>query len=346
MTTTPDRTAAESELAALLTKAAGTFVAELEAQGRLVESGGASALEHLRTQIEARQNLPEAYQAAVDTIVDDCGYPNDVAVRIAQALQRKGLIPGDQDQEHEPQHDRAPSTAPLHPGVRGALVLALPTREVEQARDHTQPFIPERVEGQRPAVRPVAAHGLPADAKPQWSDACARAVTTASRLQQEHGQRPEVMQIAADAERVTVAVKAESLADWDHWLTAIGAPVTVATRTAGYAQLAEGLVDDVEVHLTAHEVPRLLSEAAEAAASPHFLWGRIYDLSRGQMDRHQQVWVYLGRLDHETREPVLVLRGSLDASYPLAAIVSSNGPLTAIDMPAGAPSVPPAGGAR
>lgn len=103
MTTVPEiRSAVEANLAEQLSAFAREFVADLEAQGRLVEAGGAGVLERLRTQVEAGQNCPEAYHAAVDTIVEDCGYPSEVAMRIATALNRKGLIPGD---DVEPRHD-------------------------------------------------------------------------------------------------------------------------------------------------------------------------------------------------------------------------------------------------
>lgn len=110
MTTVPGiRSAVEANLAEQLSAFAREFVADLEAQGRLVEAGGAGVLERLRTQVEAGQNCPEAYHAAVDTIVEDCGYPSEVAMRIATALNRKGLIPSD---DVEPRHDHAHALGP------------------------------------------------------------------------------------------------------------------------------------------------------------------------------------------------------------------------------------------
>ena len=71
MTTVPGiRSAVEADLAEQLSTFAREFVADLEAQGRLVEAGGAGVLERLRTQVETWQNCPEAYHAAVDTIVE------------------------------------------------------------------------------------------------------------------------------------------------------------------------------------------------------------------------------------------------------------------------------------
>lgn len=118
------------------------------------------------------------------------------------------------------------------------------------------------------------------------------------------------MQIKADGERVTVAIKATCLDDWEYWLDAIGAPRNVRTRTAGHAQVAAGTLDGVAVHLTAHGVPELLQEASDTAADPFFLWGRIYDLGMGQVDRADRIWLSLGRRQDERGMPLLVLRGT------------------------------------
>lgn len=343
MTTTPEsRTTVEEELATQLATFAHRFVADLEEQGRLVETGGAGALERLRTKIEARRNLPDAYRAAVDTIVEDCGYPSDVAVRIATALQRAGLIPDDEGPE--PQHDRAPVPTPPVPAPRGARVMHYTGRDaVRVIQQVTAALTPQRVEGQDPQKRPSAAQPEWERAE-TWTAARARAVTVAATLQTDHAERRDCMQIAPDNERVTVATKARSLDDWEYWLKAIGAPVNVPTRTAGHAQLASGSIGGVDVHLTAHDVPRLLDEAAHTTNEPMYLWGRIYDLARGQVDRHNQVWVYLGQRQDEGGMPLLALRGSPGPLYPLASIVMSNGPLTAIDVSAIAPTAIVAGG--
>ncbi|MGW6260402.1 BN159_2729 family protein [Streptomyces sp. NPDC055085] len=448
------RTAVEADLADQLGAFAREFVAELEAQGRLVEVGGAGVLERLRTQVEAWRNGPEPYRVAVDTIVEDCGYPSEVAMRIATALNRRGLLPG--GEEPEPRHDHGPSALPLVPGARGAIVLHLADRgagrpsaeaeaeaevEAEGEGDHdhdhehrhrheyshesgaagvseigyggghrrgrekwiengtgngvgrgsaggdgaegsagheaahgyavaaapealrgheiaagreeavarevtsaadrvhglavapvSEPVLPEPVDGQVPRVRPAAARSRTAG----WDTASARAVSVAATLQSDHLARLEAMRITADGERVTVAIKATCLADWEYWLDAIGAARNVRTRTAGHAQVAAGTLDGVAVHLTAHGVPELLQEASDAAADPFYLWGRIYDLGVGQTDRSDRVWLSLGRRQDERGMPLLVLRGTAGPPYPLAAIVMAHGPL--------APAAPPAAG--
>ncbi|MET8130451.1 BN159_2729 family protein [Streptomyces sp. NPDC005251] len=400
MTTVPEiRTAVEADLAEQLGTFAREFVAELEAQGRLVEVGGAGVLERLRTQVEAWQNCPEAYHAAVDTIVEDCGYPSEVAMRIATALNRKGLIPGgDTEPQHErapahtpnregpalgaeesePRHDRAPASgpnrtgpalggegpeprrdhapastpnrkgpdlggddaepqhdpaaesSPLVPAARGAIVLHLAGRGAGRSlADYGPASVPKRVEGQVPRVRPAAARTRAVG----WGSASARAVSVAAGLQSDHLARLEAMQITADGERVTVAIKATSLADWEYWLDAIGAPRNVRTRTAGHAQVAAGTLDGVAVHLTAHGVPELLQEASDAAADPFYLWGRIYDLGMGQVDRTDRIWLCLGRRQDERGMPLLILRGTDGPPYPLASIVMAHGPLTATPLP-------------
>ncbi|MET9889672.1 BN159_2729 family protein [Streptomyces sp. NPDC006465] len=368
MTTVPGiRTAVEAHLAEQLGTFAREFVAELEAQGRLVEVGGAGVLERLRTQVETWQNCPEAYHAAVDTIVEDCGYPSEVAMRIATALNRKGLIPGGEDhapesepepepeserqrgsvpspnrtglkpvgEDPEPRHDRAPASSPLVPAARGAIVLHLAERGAARAAvEHGAAPVPRRVDGQVPRVRPASARTRAVG----WGSASARAVSVAAALQSDHLARLEAMQISADGERVTVAIKATCLADWEYWLDAIGAPRNVRTRTAGHAQVAAGTLDGVAVHLTAHGVPELLQEASDAAADPFYLWGRIYDLGMGQVDRADRIWLSLGRRQDERGMPLLILRGTDGPPYPLASIVMAHGPLTATPPPSELPT--------
>ncbi|MET7983564.1 MULTISPECIES: BN159_2729 family protein [unclassified Streptomyces] len=400
MTTVPGiRSAVEANLAEQLGAFAREFVADLEAQGRLVEAGGAGVLERLRTQVEAGQNRPEAYHAAVDTIVEDCGYPSEVAMRIATALNRKGLIPGDEaepphdrepasapdreerdlgadgseprhdrapapgadpeefvlggeepeprrdhapasapghkspdpaGQDPEPRHDRASASSPLVPPARGAIVLHLAARGAGRVvADYGAGSVPQLVDGQVPRVRPAAARSRVVG----WGSASARAVSVAASLQSDHLARLEAMQITADGERVTVAVKATCLDDWGYWLDAIGAPRNVRTRTAGHAQVAAGTLDGVAVHLTAHGVPELLQEASDAAADPFYLWGRIYDLGMAQIDRTDRIWLSLGRRQDERGMPLLILRGTDGPPYPLASIVMAHGPLTAAPLP-------------
>ncbi|WP_369043417.1 BN159_2729 family protein [Streptomyces sp. Midd1] len=339
MTTTPTspaypepRTEFEAELAARLTRVADTFVSELRVQGRLVEPGGAGALEHLRARIESRNGLSEAFRVAVDTIVDDCGYPSDVAARIVQALQRRGLIPGDDGPE--PQHERTPAPGPLSPASRGSIVVRLPDRHAAGRAAEEPPAVltPVRLAGVAPQVRPAAADGVPTRPS-DWDPEAARAVTVATSLQVTHAGRLEATRIEADGNRVAVSIKAASLRDWEYWLAAIGARIDVRTRTVGDAQVAAGTVEGVEVHLTAHDVPVLLAAASDAAGDPFYMWGRIYDLSRGFLDQHDRVWVHLGQRD-EQGMALMVLRGGDATPFPLASIVLANSTLTAIDMPA------------
>lgn len=329
MTTTPEtRTDVEEALAAQLGALAKEFVDSLEQQGRLVEAGGAGVLDRLRIQVEARRNLPETFQGAVDTIVADCGYPNEVAVRVATALRRKGFL-GD-DGEPQLEDAQPPSPTPLSPAARGAIVVPI-AHGLEPAVD--QRLTAARVNGAAPEVRPAAA--LPvrphAERTAAWEAACAHAVTVSTTLQLKHAGRLDLTEIAPDRDRVTVVIRAHSLRDWEYWLDAIGAPTNVATRTAGSAQLAAGQIDDVAVHLTAHDVPRLLHAAEQTAKEPFYLWGRMYDLSLGQVDRYENVWLFLGQRQDEGGMPLLLLRGTDEPLYPLGSIVLGNGPLTATD---------------
>ncbi|MEV6056169.1 BN159_2729 family protein [Streptomyces sp. NPDC052107] len=161
-----------------------------------------------------------------------------------------------------------------------------------------------------------------------WEAKCARAKTVWAALgMQFHGRRPELMAIEWDRDRVVVCIKAASLADWDFWLTVIGAPVDADTRQAGYAQLAFGTRDGVPVHLVAHDVPRLLSEAWEAAREPYFLWGRVYDLARPLTDRNGDTWQH-HRFRPRDHVPLL-WRGDRDEPSALTHLIRDAGPLTA-----------------
>ncbi|MGV9427149.1 BN159_2729 family protein [Streptomyces sp. NPDC003656] len=317
----------ETDLSARLGAAASAFLSDLEASGRLVRAGGAGTLQRLQDRTESRG---PAWQSATDVIVDACGYPAEVAARIASALASHGLLRGDEQQPtpHEP--------PVLALNVRGAVVL--PSRLAADSvpaepepLDATQ--LMQRVE-EAPQVRPSAASAEEVLAERADRDAAmARAVTVCAQLQTEHVGRPEVMGIEATADGVTVAIKAQSLEDWEYWLAAIRAPRDVATQPVGYAQVAVSLVDDVRVQLVAHEVPRLLHEAFQQAAEPFFLWGRIYDLSRGHVDATGQTWIHLGHRQ-DSGMPLMTLRGSSAPPCPLASIVMTYGPLYALLAPA------------
>lgn len=316
----------EHELADRLGTFARAFVADLDAQGRLVGPGGAGVLERLRIQVEARRNLPEAYQAAVDTIVEDCGYPSEVAVRIAAALRRKGIL-GDDDSP-EAQQAPEPAPGPPTPAARGAQVVTR-IRPAGHPADADGPqrsaVTVQRVEGQVPQIRPVSAlPQRPAD----WDDQHARAVSVAAALRAEHNRRLEVLGIAADGPRVLITIRAASLSDWEYWLAAINTPVNITTKTSGHTQLVAGHVDGIDVHLAAHDVPRLLTEAKEAAGEPFYLWGRMYDLTRGYIGRNGHVWLYFGQRQSPAGMPLVGLRGGDGQLYPLASVVMAEGHLT------------------
>ncbi|WP_433451496.1 BN159_2729 family protein [Streptomyces sp. CA-142005] len=190
----------------------------------------------------------------------------------------------------------------------------------------------------QPETEPVGS--LEAEAV-AWEAKCARAKTVWAALGlQFHGHRPELMAIEWDRDRVVVCIKAASLADWDFWLTVIGAPVEADTRQAGYAQLAFGTRDGVPVHLVAHDVPRLLSEAWAAAREPYFLWGRVYDLARPLTDRNGETWHH-HRFRPRDHVPLL-WRGDRDEPSALTHLIRDAGPLTA-DAARSAPD--PAAGA-
>ncbi|KUO22418.1 BN159_2729 family protein [Streptomyces dysideae] len=175
-----------------------------------------------------------------------------------------------------------------------------------------------------------------------WEAKCARAHAVWASLGTEfHGHRPEVMAIEWDRDRVVVCIKAASLADWEFWLGAAGAPVDADTRQTGYAQLAFGERDGVPVHLVAHDVPRLLGEAWHAAREPYFLWGRIYDLACPLIDCDGNTWHYHGYRAQDSI-PLLQKRDT-DEPCALASVVLDAGPLTPGKPPATSTSTAVAG---
>ncbi|MFD8724505.1 BN159_2729 family protein [Streptomyces sp. NPDC059629] len=295
MTITPDnRTDVEQELAEQLGQLAQRFVARLKAEGRLVETGGAQALKRLQEQDEAQRSLREAAEGAFD-IIDHLPSPKPPTP----------TLPPHTFQAHTP---HAPADVPQPTNL--PQPAGVPTAE------------------QIPTISPAAAHSASTPDHSAADHAQARSATTAARLRAENAGRLEVMQIAPDHERITIHIRALSLSDWEYWLAAIGAPLDAPTHRAEGAQIAAGQIDGIDVHLTAHEVPRLLDEATKAAEEPFHLAGRIYDLARGQIDRHGQTWLHLGQRQTDNM-PLLTLCGTSGPLYPLTSIVMANGPLTA-----------------
>ncbi|MFI6357550.1 BN159_2729 family protein [Streptomyces sp. NPDC050743] len=250
------------------------------------------------------------------TVLRECfaTFEAEAAVRLAVALDADTVLrptSGTAEEELEPQRGRACDTAVVW---QGPVFVGQPETE------------------------PVGS--LEAEAV-AWEAKCARAKTVWAALgMQFHGHRPELMAIEWDRDRVVVCIKAASLADWDFWLTVIGAPVDADTRQAGYAQLAFGTREGVPVHLVAHDVPRLLSEAWAAAREPYFLWGRVYDLARPLTDRNGETWHH-HRFRPRDHVPLL-WRGDRDEPSALTHLIRDAGPLTA-DAARSAPD--PAAGA-
>ncbi|MFF4788912.1 BN159_2729 family protein [Streptomyces sp. NPDC001276] len=313
MTTTPDSRSdaeIERELTEQLAQLARRFIAGLQAQGRLVETGGAEALKRLQEQDEAQRGLPEEDQPAAD-VIEAAADPKPSA----PALLRVIALPGN-GLDTPP----APDTAASVP----------------------QPAVVPVAE-QTPMIRPAAARTTSTEERgaADWTPAQARTAAVAAKLRAENAGRLETTHITWDHERVVIHIHALSLDHWEYWLTAIGAALDAPTHRAGWAQTAAGQIDAVDVHLTAYQVPHLLDTAAEAAGEPFFLGGRVYDLARGQVDRHGQTWSYLGQR-REDGMPLLTLCGTSSPPYPLASIVTANGPLSAVETQTAEASSPDA----
>ncbi|MFF7140857.1 BN159_2729 family protein [Streptomyces nodosus] len=302
MTATPgDRAEAdiERELTEQLAQLARRFIAGLHAHGRLVETGGAQALRRLQEQHHTPHSLPEAVQDARDA--------HGAADTFAGPAPAPAL------------HDtNAPSDAAPR-GVADAPVTVPPARQSGMID---------------PAARTAAA-----DDPRTAGDRQVRAAAAAAMLQAGSAGRLEVLQIVPDHDHIAVHIRAFSLSDWEYWLALIGAPLGTPTVRAGDAQTATGHIDGVDVHLTGHEVPRLLDEAAETAREPFHLAGRVYDLARAHLDRHGQTWLYLGQRQQDDT-PLLALGGTGGPVYPLTSIITTNGPLIPVETDPTTPTRP------
>lgn len=255
MTVAPgNRTDLEQELIARLSELARAFLADLNAQGRLVETGGAETLRRLR---EQSQQSRQAQQGWVPQTQTGDAEAVEAAVHTAPAGPVLWTAIATSDTADSPP---ATDTTCLQ---QGSCVSRTGTGTEE----------PNAADGNE--VQPLAA-------------------VAAARLRTENAGRLEVTQITSDHGRVTIHIHALSLDDWEYWLTAIGTPLNAPTHRTGWAQTATGEVDGVEVLLTAHDVPRLLEEATLRATEPFCLGGRVYDLALGHTDRHGQTWHYVG----------------------------------------------------
>ncbi|WP_306189657.1 MULTISPECIES: BN159_2729 family protein [unclassified Streptomyces] len=334
----------EQELMTRLGELARAFIADLNAQGRLVEIGGAEALRHLREQHDTRQAPPRTHPGGAEATDTAAHLVPRAPAALWEAITTPAtsrippstldashplhLLYAPHNSPHMPERDNAPDNAPAAAHGTGTEE-SHGTHESAMAHDghgDGQQAGPED-QGQR------AGHeeqGQQAGREEPEQSAAAR---TAASLRAEHAGRLDVTRITADHDRVTVHIEALSLADWEYWLSAIGAPVNAPTHPAGGAQTATGQLDGVEIHLTADAVPRLLDEAARKATEPYCLAGRVYDLALPHTDRHGQTWQYHGQRQ-EDDTPLLTLHGTGSPPYPLTSILTANGPL--IPSPASA----------
>ncbi|MFK4149672.1 BN159_2729 family protein [Streptomyces sp. NPDC004065] len=347
---------AEQELTARLRELARAFIADLRAQGRLVENGGGTAGADVGGGVPGEPGASgdsgafgrsgasgcsgafgdagnsgdagtsgDALRPAPPSGVLDSSHP----LHLLYTLGAPGLS-ADADADAEPVAQPAPDPEPAAPPARPATAsdwppavtpsTLVPSALVPSALVPSA-LVPSALVPAPEAVRDAAAQD------PEPGPAQPPTARTAARLRAEHAGRLEVTRITWDQERVTVRIHALSLADWDYWLTAVGAPLDAPTQRTAGAQTVTGQLDGVEIHLTAHDVPRLLEQAARRAAEPFCLAGRVYDLAQDHTDRHGRRWLYRGRSrDDET--PLLVLAGTDGPSYPLTTVVTANGPLT------------------
>ncbi|MGW4669284.1 BN159_2729 family protein [Streptomyces sp. NPDC004324] len=339
MTANPDNhTDIEQELTRRLGRLAHTFIAELDALGRLADAGGALPLGS-----PDQRDLPPA-----DFAPGAAPRPAPAEPTAAERAPTR-LATG-------PARPPAPRRAPTdsvdarptgdswipHPPIvalRGTMVLPRADRRTPVADGAAHPLgIPDGTAHPSPTEQPATTApddtgdtGDTGDATAHHEHAARwevvnRAAATADRLRAAHAHRLELTHIASDDERVTVQIRALALDDWEYWLTAVGAPPAAHTHRSGEAQVASGEIDEVGIHLTAHGVPHLLEQAVRAAETPYCLGGRVYDLALDHSDRHGQRWHYLGHCQ-EDETPLLTLDGTDGPHYPFPSVVTANGPL-------------------
>ncbi|WP_143668439.1 hypothetical protein, partial [Streptomyces carpinensis] len=86
MTTVPgNRMDVEQELTARLSELAHAFIADLNAQGRLVETGGAEALRQLREQNRTQHSATEAETGGAEAI-EAAAHPAPAASALWEAI--------------------------------------------------------------------------------------------------------------------------------------------------------------------------------------------------------------------------------------------------------------------
>lgn len=307
----------ERELTVRLGELVHAFVADLNAQGRLVEPGGADTLRRLKEHVHRQHSVPAAEPSDAEATGSAEHLP-PAALALWEAITA-------------PRAGEGTPGVPALPGlmnVLGVSETALTSADVPDSGDAPDGGrVPVDPDGARHPAALAPVTGVQEPPAAGGDQAQNAAAVTAARLRAENAGRLEVTQITSDHGCVTVHIHALSLGDWEYWLSAVGAPLDAPIQRSGWAQSVIGYLDGVEVRLTADAVPRLLEEAAHRATEPFCLGGRIYDLAVGHTDRLGQTWHYQGRRP-EDDTPLLSLGGAGGPLYPLASVVTANGPLT------------------
>ncbi|MCC9737730.1 BN159_2729 family protein [Streptomyces sp. MNU89] len=270
-------------------------------------------------------NLPHALRIIRKALAAYSG--PELELRIAVDLDAAGLLTDINAMGRVDRTEVTPEAVPGPPGAdRPPPDTVLPHQGIVLRR--TDPAAD-------PPPEPGTVTRLPAPA--EWEARCARAEKVFEDLVDHHGDRPEVLTIEQDHDRVVVCIRARTLADWERWLSEIGAGAAEDTRPAGYAQLAFGTRAGVPVRLVAHKVPGLLHAAYQEAVRPYCLWGRVYDLARPLAENggDGNQWLFLGIRD-KSGMPLLSVRGRTELCT-LENIVRHAGPLTPVDTGASPP---------
>ncbi|MFI1533084.1 BN159_2729 family protein [Streptomyces anandii] len=265
----------EQELTARLRELARAFIADLTAQGRLVESGGAQSLEEPRDRQPTPGRLFQGQPHVRPTFADGAFNTGDTGnAGDTRDTRDSGIT---EDGSSRTPQTPIPSWATVDAAgttwiSAGASVVhprpAAPTsgwgEGTPASGDRSAP--PAAVDASHPlhALYASAASGTaeapepaaPAPTGPRQEQS--PSALLAARLRAEHAGRLEVTRIAFDQESVSVDIHALSLDDWYYWLAETGATPDAAAHHTEGARTATGHLDGVVVHLTAYDVPRLL----------------------------------------------------------------------------------------
>ncbi|MER8083793.1 BN159_2729 family protein [Streptomyces sp. NPDC094048] len=235
------------------------------------------------------KNLP----SAITTIRELLGGTGDVALTIAHALDRQGLL--------------------VDPERTYGTVLRRTPQGWAPVVSATQPA---------PAVAPTALEQQAAD----WDAACDRARQLAAVMAATYAAEPDVAGVRADRDTVVISLYVTDLSRWAGWMSTLG---ITEHQLTGLEYLVCGRTswDGVPLSVLAYDVPELQLAERARARRPYRHAGVLYDLAFPHEDTSGDRWYFQG----ETAEgmPLLSMNGRPERCT-LASVVDLVGPLLPI----------------